>query len=136
MQDLHLFAGVMAVALSLVVGASSLPDQDWSGRSAIVVAVAGVAAIFAVGRLLPWDALALAAVDLDTASRGYLPLLRDDVRFVVFEIDDDTFEASRTSVLLWLGLHVLILPGLVVASLRSILRNRRERRLTLVRSQS
>ena len=136
MQDLHLFAGVMAVALSLVVGASSLRDQDWSGRSAIVVAVAGVAAIFAVGRLLPWDALALATVDLDTASRGYLPLLRDDVRFVVFEIDDDTFEASRTSVLLWLGLHVLILPGLVVASLRSILRNRREHRLTLVRSQS
>jgi len=133
-QDLHLFAGVLAVALSFVVGVLSLREQDWSGRGAIIVAVAGVAAIFAIGRLLPWDALALIAVDLDTDTRGYLPLLSDDVRFVIFETDADTFEVSPTTVVLWLGLHVLVLPGLVAASLRAILRNRREHRLRLARS--
>lgn len=132
MQDLHLFAGVMAVVLSILVGLLALREQDWSGRIASAIAVAGVAATFAVGRLLPWSALALVAVELDTQVRGYVPLLTDNVRFVLFPSAGESVEISRSTVLLWLALHIVVLPGLVLTSLRSILRNRPERRVTLV----
>jgi quinol-cytochrome oxidoreductase complex cytochrome b subunit len=68
-----------------------------------------VAATF-TGYLLPWDQLALSAVQVGTNVRGYGVLFRPLVRFVFV----GGAEVSPDTVIRWLMVHMLVLgPALV-----------------------
>jgi|GEM_PF-1507737 len=81
LQDGHLWLGVAAVVSTALTALLAMAGQ--SRRVTSFLAMVLTVGAFAVGLLLPWDQLALWAVEVDTESRGYLTLWDDDVRFVL-----------------------------------------------------
>ena len=105
----HRVAGWLAVATALSLVYRAARQRWW--RGALLGGGSVVAALVAVmtGWLLPWEQLALWAVSLDTAVRGYL--FDDSVRFVLI----GTGEISTATLNRWLAVHSAV--GLVVVGL-------------------
>ncbi len=62
------------------------------------------------GYLLPWDQLAIWAVTVGTSLAGYVPLVANEVKFILL----GSVEVGPETLLRWYVLHVLALPFVLV----------------------
>jgi len=113
LQDVHLWLGVGAVFSTLLTVLVSMGGDSRRVTSFVIMVLTIVA--FGVGLLLPWDHLALWAVEAGVGYRGYLILWSDDVRFLLsggVEIGVGTMQR-------WLIAHAVVIPviaAIVVAA--------------------
>lgn len=123
LRSVHRLASQLAVLTAVATGAvlavgAWRTASRWRGVAiGVAMGVASFAASF-TGYLLPWDQLALWAVEVGSNLRGYPPLFDSTVRFVL----SGGVELRPSTVLWWLFVHALVvtpaLLGLVVLAWR------------------
>jgi quinol-cytochrome oxidoreductase complex cytochrome b subunit len=125
----HRWTAWVAVLPALALGAVAFAEAmvRWRGpRRRRIGSVAGpalgIAAVvgLASGYLLPWDQLALRAVQVGTDLDGYRWLLDDDVRFVL----RDGLEVSVAWLRVVFAVHVLAVSPVLALSLAALVRRR------------
>ncbi len=112
-------------AAVLVVVDSRTRRAGWRpGRTSVAAGPALVLLVLAAtftGYLLPWDQLALGAVTVGTNMRGYGPVFRSSVVFVLV----GGTEVATTTVRNWLLVHTVLLSVLLAGALFVAWRPRR-----------
>ncbi len=113
---IHRLAAVLAfptaLAASILLALRGRPGvRRWTGAVLGVGIVLTTVAVSITGYLLPWDQLALWAVEVGTNIKGYRWLSNDTVRFVLL----DGSEVSRGTVFWWLVVHALVLTPVLGA---------------------
>lgn len=110
-----------ALAAAVLIVVEPTTRRRWLRSLALGVAMLlAVLAASGTGYLLPWDQLALWAVTVGTDMKGYLPLLDDDVRFVLL----GGKEIGKSTLLRWvvihavLGIVAIVLAGAALRRLR------------------
>ncbi|HJV08490.1 MAG TPA: cytochrome b N-terminal domain-containing protein, partial [Acidimicrobiales bacterium] len=117
LRDIHRLTSTLAFWTSVAVGAllalRASAGRRWVGPALGAGVV--VTTFFAsfTGYLLPWDQLALSAVTVGSDLRGFSPLFRPVVRFVLI----GGVEVSPGTVLRWLFVHVVVLGPALAALL-------------------
>ncbi len=131
-RGIHRWVARLALPTSAVAGALWAVDiwrrRDRSRRLGLSLAAAPalVVLVFAAsftGYLLPWDQLALWAVTVGTNMRGYPPIFKSSVKFVLV----GGTEVSMATIQAWFLVHTIAISVLLAAALTVVWWPRRTR---------
>ena len=110
-QQVHRLLAIPAVVLPLILAALQFAQSAVRRAMAAVAAVVIAGAASFSGFQLPWDQLAPQNASVGDNIRGYSSIFGDNAQSVLI----DGVEVSPQTVMVWLLIHTIVLPLLILA---------------------